>query len=72
MEGNPWYLFVKADIHDTRISAKAPTNRLEKCFKDICYNNIKLTVAPHIYGIHADAVKTHDMSLEESSDWNIC
>ena len=72
MEGNPWYLFVKADIHDSRIWAKAPTNRLEKCIKGICYNNIKLTVAPHIYGSDVDGVKTHGTWLEESNDSNIC
>ena len=72
MEGTPWYLFVKADIHDRRIWAKAPTNRLEKCIKDICYNNIKLTVVPHIYGSHVGAVKTHDTSLVASSDSKIC
>ena len=72
MEGTPWYLFVKADIHDSRIWAKAPTNRLEKCIKGICYNNIKLTVAPNIHVSDVEEDKTHDARLEASSDSNIC
>ena len=72
MEGTLWCLFVKAAIHDSRIWAKAPTNRLEKCIKGTCYNNIKLTVAPHIYGSDVGGVKTPDTWLEESSDSNIC
>ena len=72
MEGNPWYLFVKADIHDSRIWAKGPTNRLEKCIKGICYNNIKLTGAPHIYGSDVDGVKTLETRLQASSDSKIC
>ena len=72
MEGTPWYLFVTADIHDRRIWAKAPTNGLEKCIKDICYNNRKLTLAPNIYGSDVELVKTHDTRLQASSVSKIC
>ena len=72
VEGTPWYLFVKADIHDRRISAKAPSKRLEKRIKGISYNNIKLAVAPHRHGSDVEGVKTHDTRQQASSDSKIC
>ena len=72
MEGTIWHLFVKADIHDRRIWAKAPTNGSVKCIKGVIWSNIKLTVAPRTYGGDVKWVKTHDALVEVSSDWKIC
>ena len=51
---------------------KHQQNRLEKCIKGICYNDIKLTIYPHIYGGDVKGINTQDTPLEVSSDWQIC